>query len=41
MIQGNRNPYIDFPEWADIAFGESEMGIDLFSSDGLESKEKA
>ena len=41
IIQGNRNPYIDFPEWADIAFGESEMGIDLFSSDGLESNENA
>ena len=23
IVQGNRNPYIDFPEWADIAFGNT------------------
>lgn len=28
-IQYNRNPFIDYPEWANIAFGDSSTGINL------------
>ena len=28
-IQNNRNPFIDYPMWADIAFGNSTNGINL------------
>ena len=24
IVQGNRNPFVDFPEWADVAFGNSD-----------------
>ena len=36
FVQGNRNPYIDYPQWADIAFGNSSYGIDLSNDNGLE-----
>ena len=36
IVQGNRNPYIDYPEWADAAFGNSNIGIDLSNDNGLE-----
>lgn len=36
IVQGNRNPYIDFPEWADIVFGNTSYGIDLSNEDGVE-----
>ena len=35
IVQGNRNPYIDYPEWADIAFGKNNVGIDLSNDNGL------
>jgi|GEM_PF-2102588 len=28
-IQKNRNPFIDYPSWANIAYGSSSSGIDL------------
>jgi len=28
-VQKNRNPFIDYPSWADIAFKDSTSGIDL------------
>lgn len=28
-VQYNRNPFIDYPSWAEIAFGNSNNGIDL------------
>jgi len=39
IVQGNRNPYIDFPEWADIAFGKGNLGIDLSNDNGIEKIE--
>ena len=36
IVQGNRNPYIDYPEWADVAFGNNNIGIDLSNDNGLE-----
>ena len=37
IVQNNRNPYIDYPGWADVAFGNSTYGINLNSDDGLDS----
>ncbi len=39
IVQGNRNPYIDYPEWADAAFGNINLGIDLSNDNGLEKME--
>lgn len=39
IVQGNRNPYVDYPLWANIAFGESTALIDLSSNDGIKEKE--
>lgn len=36
-VQYNRNPFIDYPSWAEIAFGESKDGIDLSKDDGVSS----
>lgn len=29
LVQNNRNPFIDYPSWAEICFGETSKGIDL------------
>ena len=36
-VQYNRNPFIDYPAWADVAFGNSSQGIDLSKNDGVSS----
>ena len=41
IVQGNRNPYIDYPEWADVAFGNSNLGIDLSNENGIEKIDNA
>ncbi len=40
VIQGNRNPFIDYPAWANVAFGEASDGIDLSSEDGVMSSNR-
>jgi hypothetical protein len=37
IVQGNINPYIDYPEWAYVAFGDTNLGIDLSNDNGLEN----
>jgi len=37
IVQGNRNPFVDYPSWANVCFGNSEKGVDLSSSNGVES----
>ena len=40
FVQGNRNPFVDYPEWANIAFDSSiTYGIDLSQEDGKELEE--
>lgn len=37
IVQNNRNPYVDFPEWANVAFSNTNYGIDLNNEDGIDS----
>lgn len=38
-IQYNRNPFIDYPQWADILFGDSQKSIDLNNTNGVSNEE--
>lgn len=38
-VQYNRNPFIDYPQWADILFGNSQKSIDLNNSSGVSNNE--
>lgn len=38
-VQYNRNPFIDYPQWADILFGDSQKKIDLNNSNGVSNEE--
>ena len=38
-VQYNRNPFIDYPQWADILFGDSQKNIDLNNSNGVSNEE--
>lgn len=37
IVQNNRNPYIDYPEWANVAFANTTYGIDLNNEKGIDS----
>lgn len=36
-IQHNRNPFIDYPEWADVAFKGTSYGINLDNKNGIDT----
>lgn len=38
IVQNNRNPYIDYPEWALVAFGDADYGINLDSDIGVDKE---
>ncbi len=38
FVQNNRNPYIDYPEWVDVAFSQTDYGIDLDSPLGIKKE---
>ena len=37
-VQHNRNPFIDYPEWADVCFKDTSYGINLDSDIGVEKE---
>lgn len=38
FVQNNRNPYVDYPEWVNVAFASTDYGIDLDSPVGVKKE---